>query len=168
VNYSKSRTDPLNRRYTTIILIVAVLSIASVVGFLIPSVVQENPARVVMNNSGGRVIFTHFKHADEFGYECADCHHDDIGQEKPIACGSCHPKAFDEEFKTQHQKNFPSEEACLRCHSEVPTGPLSDEDKPDTENIPLRADAFHQQCQSCHESDGGPYGKDACYECHAR
>ncbi|WP_432735301.1 cytochrome c3 family protein [Maridesulfovibrio sp. FT414] len=158
----------MKNRYIPITFIVAVCMIAAVAGFLFPPAVQENPARVVMDNSGGRVIFTHFTHAGEYGYECATCHHDDIGQDRPIPCGSCHPAAFDAKFRAEHQKNFPNTEACLRCHDEVPTGPLAEEDRPDKDNIPLRADAFHGQCMSCHENDGGPYGPDSCYECHAR
>ncbi|WP_320009347.1 cytochrome c3 family protein [Maridesulfovibrio sp.] len=158
----------MKNRYIPITLIVAVLAVAAAAGFLFPPAVQESPARVVMDNSGGRVIFAHSVHAEEYGYECSDCHHDDIGQEKPIACGTCHPVAFDAKFRVEHQKNFPSDQACLRCHDEVPSGPLAEEDKPDTSSIPLRAEAFHSQCMGCHESDGGPYGEDSCYDCHAR
>ncbi len=122
----------------------------------------------MLDNSGGRVIFTHVTHTEDFGYECSDCHHDEIGQDKPLPCGSCHPKAFDEKFRKAHQKNFANTEACLRCHENVPTGPLAEEDRPDTENIPLRSEAFHTQCMSCHENDGGPYGENSCYTCHAR
>jgi len=158
----------LKQRYIPITVIVAILAALAVAGFAVPKKVQDVPSRAVMDNNGGRVIFSHQTHAEEYGFECTDCHHDDIGQEKPLACGTCHPKAFDEKFRTEHQKAFPNTDACLRCHDEVPNGPLAEADRPDTESIPLRADAFHTQCMDCHEENGGPYGADSCYQCHAR
>jgi hypothetical protein len=158
----------LKNRYIPIITISVVLALVAAVGFLIPPAVQDAPTRVVLDNSGGRVIFNHLTHVDDYGLECSDCHHDDIGQDTPIACGNCHPAAFDKKFKAEHMKNFKSDEACLRCHDEKPTGPLSEEDRPDIESIPTRSEAFHKQCMSCHEDMGGPYGEDSCYECHAR
>ena len=158
----------MNKRYVPILALVAALLVVAVAGFLLPEGKQDVPARIVLDNTGGRVIFTHQVHVEDYGLDCTDCHHDDIGQDRPLACGTCHPAAFDKKFRAEHQKAFPSDEACLRCHSEVPKGELAPEDRPDTDFMPTRADAFHQQCQSCHEDMGsGPYGKDACYQCHA-
>lgn len=142
--------------------------VTGVAGYLLAPEKQEVPARIVMDNTGGRVIFTHLAHTDEYGFDCADCHHDEIGQGTPIACGSCHPAEFDATFRAEHQKAFPTEEACLRCHYEQPTSPLAEDNRPDIEDIPTRADAFHGQCMNCHEENGGPYGDDSCYSCHAR
>ncbi|GAB7022384.1 hypothetical protein JCM12178A_09420 [Salidesulfovibrio brasiliensis] len=122
---------------------------------------------MILDNTGGRVIFTHQAHTEEYGFDCADCHHDGIGQDEPISCGSCHPAAFDETFRAEHQKAFPDEEACLRCHYDVPGEELAEDNRPDTDFIPTRADAFHGQCMTCHEEFGGPYGDDTCYDCHA-
>ncbi len=158
----------MQKRYFQIAVIVAVMLAVGVVGYLTPVEEQDVPARVVMDNTGGRVIFTHQSHAEDYGYDCTDCHHDDIGADRFISCGSCHPTEFNEQFRADHQKAFPSDEACIRCHDDVPTGELAEEDRPDIENIPLRADAFHSQCMDCHEKDGGPYGEDSCYQCHAR
>ncbi|QJB57477.1 cytochrome c3 family protein [Pseudodesulfovibrio sp. zrk46] len=158
----------MQSRYFLISVIVTVLLAVAAAGYLIPVEKQEVQARVVMDNTGGRVIFTHKFHADDYGFDCTDCHHDDIEADTFLSCGSCHPKEFDADFRANHQNNFPSEEACLRCHDDVPTGELAEEDRPDIENIPLRADAFHAQCMDCHEENGGPYGDDTCYECHAR
>ncbi|WP_321514672.1 cytochrome c3 family protein [uncultured Pseudodesulfovibrio sp.] len=121
-----------------------------------------------MDNAGGRVIFAHLTHVKDYGYECADCHHDDIGRAFPVACGNCHPVEFGEKFRSEHGRRFADDIACLRCHVERPSGPLVAEERPIIEDIPLRADAFHQQCMQCHEENGGPYGDDTCHECHAR
>ncbi len=158
----------MQRRYIPIATIVAIMLAVAVAGYLNPVEEQEVPARVVMDNTGGRVIFNHQFHAEDYGYNCTDCHHDDIESDTFLSCGSCHPSEFNEQFRADHQKAFPTEEACLRCHDDVPEGELAEEDRPDTESIPLRADAFHTQCMDCHEQDGGPYEEDACYQCHAR
>lgn len=158
----------MNKRYYLIATIVAVCFITAIVGYTLPTMSQDVPARVILDNTGGRVIFTHQFHAEDYGFECIDCHHDDIEADTFIACGSCHPAEFDDKFRAEHQKNFPNEEACIRCHDDTPTGPLTEDERPDITNIPLRADAFHMQCMNCHEENGGPYGDDTCYECHAR
>lgn len=46
----------MKNRYIPITFIVAVLAVAAIAGFLFPPAVQENPARIVMDNSGGRVF----------------------------------------------------------------------------------------------------------------
>lgn len=162
------RYNSLQRRYIPIAVIIAVCFVAAIAGYAFTAPDKEAPVRVVMDNTGGRVIFTHMAHAEDYGLECTDCHHDDTGLDTFLPCGSCHPTEFNEEFRTTHPNNFPSEEACLRCHDEVPTGPLAEEDRPLKEDIPLRAEAFHTQCMGCHEEYGGPTGEDSCYECHAR
>ncbi|CCH50295.1 Pentaheme cytochrome c [Pseudodesulfovibrio piezophilus C1TLV30] len=158
----------LQRRYLTIAAIIAALFVIAIAGYMIPVEKQDVPARIVMDNTGGRVIFSHQAHAEDYGFDCIDCHHDDIGSDTFLACGTCHPAEFNDDFRVNHQKAFPSDEACLRCHDDVPTAPLAEDERPDIENIPLRAEAFHTQCMGCHEENGGPYGDDSCYQCHAR
>lgn len=158
----------MHKRYFPIATVVAVLLAIAVAGFTAGATEKTTPARVVMDNAGGRVIFSHKFHIEDYGLECTDCHHDDIEAETYLACGSCHPSEFNEAFRTDHPERFPDDEACLRCHYDTPTETLSDDDRPDTDFIPLRADAFHTQCMSCHEENGGPYGDDSCNDCHAR
>lgn len=159
----------MKNRYIPITIIVAVLCATALVVYLTPSGEQEVPPRVILDNAGGRVIFTHAAHTEDYGFACVDCHHDDIGQEQFISCGSCHPSEFDETFRAEHQNNFENEDACLRCHYDPPQEELAEDNRPDTEFIPTRADAFHAQCMNCHEDMGaGPYGDDTCYDCHAR
>lgn len=159
----------MQRKYIPITIIVAVLAAAAVTGFLMPAPAPETPVRVIMDNTGGRVLFTHQAHADEYGFDCTDCHHDDTDEDTFLACGTCHPRAFDETFRKEHQKAFESKDSCLRCHYDIPEGQtLPEEDRPYTEDIPLRLDAFHGQCMTCHEEYGGPTEEDSCYECHAR
>lgn len=162
------RSTPLNNRYYLIAAIVAACFALAIAGYILPATPNKAPARVIMDNTGGRVIFTHQFHAEDYGFECTDCHHDDIEAENYLSCGTCHPAEFNVQFRTDHQSSFPNEEACLRCHDDKPAGELSEDERPDIANIPLRADAFHSQCMDCHAENGGPYDDDSCYECHAR
>lgn len=160
----------MKNSYIPVTVIVAALCLAAAAGYvLFPREKEEVPTRVVMENTGGRVIFSHQVHAEEYGFECTDCHHDDIEQETFLSCGTCHPRDYDDTFRVEHQKAFSSEDACLRCHDDIPEGPtLAVEDRPYTEDIPMRLDAFHGQCMTCHEENGGPTEDDSCYACHAR
>jgi len=73
-------------------------------------------------------------------------HHADNGY--GISCGDCHHTLAEDEYADA--------QSCSECH---------DPDEGD-EEIPKRADAFHQQCAGCHEGYGaGPLEKD-CSACH--
>jgi hypothetical protein len=67
-----------------------------------------------------------------------------------ISCGDCHHTLDEDEYADAG--------SCTECH---------DPDEGD-EEMPKRADAFHQQCAGCHEGYGaGPLEKD-CSACHVR
>lgn len=149
---------------------VAVLLAVALFGYVSPKAEDTVPARVVLDNSGGRVIFSHAAHAEDYGYECVDCHHDEVEDVEsfPADCGSCHPKAVDEKFAKEHKSAFPSDEYCIRCHFDVPGETIPEDDRPYKDMILTRADAFHGQCMGCHEAEfAGPFGEDSCSTCHA-
>ena len=82
--------------------------------------------------------------------KCADCH-EDFYKEEPAGCDACHVR-----------KNEPADQAdyaaCSGCHT-VATDQL----------VPTTMTAFHDQCQGCHEKNGsGPFGDDACAQCHMK
>ena len=65
-----------------------------------------------------------------------------------ISCGDCH--------HTLEPDEYADAQSCSECHD--PTE--------GDEEVPKRADAFHQQCGGCHEDFGaGPKVKD-CNACH--
>lgn len=65
-----------------------------------------------------------------------------------ISCGDCH--------HTLEPDEYADAQSCSECHD--PTE--------GDEEVPKRADAFHQQCAGCHEDFGaGPKEKD-CNACH--
>ena len=66
-----------------------------------------------------------------------------------LSCEDCHHELLDGESDTPV--------ACIECH---------DPEEGD-EEVPKRADAFHQQCAGCHEDyEAGPVEKE-CTLCHA-
>ena len=158
----------MSKRYIPITAISISLGILALIGYLLPARQQDVPARILFENNGGRVIFSHLVHADEYGISCDSCHHEGGDLETPLACGSCHPAAFDDEFVENHIDSFPSEEACAKCH-EVEDGEVLPDLLMDVEDIPTRTTAFHDQCMNCHEEvEAGPFGENSCYSCHAR
>jgi hypothetical protein len=65
-----------------------------------------------------------------------------------MSCGDCHHTLSEDEYADAG--------SCTECH---------DPDEGD-EEVPKRADAFHQQCTGCHEGYGaGPLEKE-CSACH--
>ncbi len=117
----------------------------------------EKPIRIMFENIGGAVLFSHQKHTSASGYgtACQDCHHPhgDIEDTTFIACGTCHatPQGDDE---------FPKGCFSADCHE-------SPEDIEGTE-VSKRDVAFHDQCRGCHDDiEAGPgSGSDECRGCH--
>lgn len=159
----------MQNRYVPIAVTVALLLAVALYGYATPVSRPDVPPRVVLDNSGGRVFFDHGAHAEDYGYECTECHHDGVEGRRPLPCGTCHARNFDEAFARTHADSFPNREYCARCHDVEPAPGLSKDDLPDKDLLPLRSDAFHGQCLGCHESvDAGPYGEDSCTTCHAK
>lgn len=157
----------MQNRHVPMAVIVAALVAVAVAGYAAGDPKPDVPPRVLFDNGGGRVVFDHATHAQDLGYECADCHHDVVDDARPLACGTCHPKEFGPKFAKEHQTAFPSDAYCARCHDGDPHA--AGAELPDTDMIPLRSDAFHGQCMGCHQSeDAGPYGDDSCTSCHGK
>jgi hypothetical protein len=71
-------------------------------------------------------------------------HHSEAGY--GLACGECHHTLAPHEYDQAG--------SCIECHA------LESDD----EDMPNRADAFHQQCIACHQEYGA--GPIDCSECH--
>ena len=65
-----------------------------------------------------------------------------------ISCGDCHHTLSEEEYADA--------QSCSECHD-----PIEGD-----EEVPKRADAFHQQCAGCHEAYGAGPVKEECSACH--
>jgi hypothetical protein len=82
------------------------------------------PENVAFETDGGPVVFNHFAHAspDEFGLDCADCHHGYTKEKKkifPMNCRRCH-------YNTKYESLCESADThtrcigknCIDCHSD--------------------------------------------------
>ena len=132
-------------RLAIVLFVVGVLSFAA-----FPAKPPETPVRVVYKTNAGKVLFDHKTHADVAGYgaACVDCHHHPGGEEDTpmLACGACHGKPDQMEAVAA---------TCNECH---------DPDDYDLGEIMPRADAFHDQCITCHKDfEAGPV---KCASCH--
>ena len=129
----------MNKSSVPIILISCFLAVTGVAGYLLPSAEEANPTRVLMENTGGRVVFTHLDHSTPTGKygdsSCATCHHElNIGASaasgakalaaetsvpKVIPCKSCHGAVDNSDFIEAHQRLYRArsgDESCVSCH----------------------------------------------------
>lgn len=109
---------------------------------------EESPDEIIFDNSykqerKGPVTFSHFNHAEDYGLECTDCHHDyedgvNIWQEgDPVnKCIECHdPDESDEEIKNLRLSFHRN---CKGCHKQLYEEEISE-------------DAPFRKCSGCHE-----------------
>jgi hypothetical protein len=88
-----------------------------------PQKTPEQPLRIMLENTGGNVLFDHRGHASEDGYgiECDSCHHDiEEKGDKPQACGECHLTEADDSPK----RSDAFHKQCKGCHEEDGTAPV--------------------------------------------
>ena len=105
-------------------VILLVIGIVSYAAF--PERPPEEPIRILLPSSAGKVLFNMKKHTaeDGYGYECTDCHHDiEDPEETPEACKECHLKnKEDSEAEINTEEAFHTE--CINCHEEDGTAPV--------------------------------------------
>jgi hypothetical protein len=133
--------------------------------------------------------FNHAEHAEDYAADdCAACHHDRDIEPEPQACSNCHTDGNDARPSLRDAAHVRCAEChddmftegvvgCARCHerrdeaaSEDDYRPCADcHATPADQLIPTTTAAFHAQCRGCHEENGsGPFGDDACYQCHMK
>jgi len=132
-----------------ILLVVGVISYAA-----FPAKAPEDPVRVMYKVVAGKVLFDPKTHTAEsaYGLSCSDCHHHpeepEEDQTANVSCDICHQTL-------EKDQNWP--ESCLDCHEA--------EDLEESE-MTKKSDAFHSQCESCHqEVEAGPE-EERCNWCH--
>ncbi len=147
------------KRLYAICTVTLALLLLAVTGYLIPESRQDVPTRVLLNNKGGNVIFTHAKHAEDYGLACKDCHHDNMpSPQRSIACGECHPASFDKNYLKDHMNMFGDSSACITCHHVEYTGSTFHHD----EHLKNTGD----DCQLCHHNSDIEPEPMACSSCH--
>lgn len=163
-------------------------------GYLLPSKDEPLPQRILMENEGGRVIFTHNDHSSKESYlasDCSVCHHElnmpgfekahelfpakfSVSENTPfvLSCASCHRKADQEDFIESHQELYMSvagDSSCASCHHASFDGFAQGWNH--EEHIDITAG----YCESCHHPENYEYAegqtitveKQKCSNCHS-
>ncbi len=133
------------------ILIIVLLFVGVISYAAFPAKTPDEPIRLMYKTIAGKVLFDHKIHSADSGYglACEECHHhfefegsSGIDGEEPEvqACVVCHPLQPAEQA-------YP--ESCMECHDE--------EDLDEDIVVTNKYDAFHNQCENCHqEVEAGP------------
>ena len=99
-----------------ILLITGVICYAS---FSSPA--PENPVRLMFQNKAGKVLFTHAVHTDDYGSDCADCHHNLEDDDETYNCSECHDETGDEDLPGRADAFH---DQCKGCHEDYGAGPV--------------------------------------------
>ena len=75
------------------------MAVVAVVGYT-HDTVGKTPVRLLLENAGGRVVFDHRRHAEDYKVACEACHHESAeARENVQPCGACHGVDFDGSFR---------------------------------------------------------------------
>lgn len=119
----------MNRRLYPITILVVLLAVVAAAGYLIPAGAHEQPVRVLLPNKGGKVVFDHRVHVEDYSLECDACHHTG-DYETP--CAECHnAEAAEEQGIPNQMEAF--HQNCMSCHEKTGGGPYGKD-----------------QCNQCH------------------
>jgi hypothetical protein len=115
---------------------------------------------------GGKGMFNHDAHAQEYGLYCNDCHHNyqQGDPQEPQHCTVCHRRGEGDAMMPGRKDAFHMQ--CMGCHEDFGAGPLST-DCAGCHGMRDRTDAYHTQCMGCHEDFGAGPGNEDCSQCHA-
>ena len=150
----------VSKRYVPVAVITVLCLVAAVVGYLKkPATSAEVPLKVLLDNTGGKVVFAHAEHNRKFKIACGECHHEQRSpKDKVLACETCHVKEFDEQFAAEHMNAIP-EKNCVQCHHTV-GGINFDHDA-------HASDYAGDDCTACHHDASIEPEPQNCADCHA-
>ena len=79
------------------------------------------PNRILLdfNGGGGKIMFEHLQHSDDFDVACVDCHHtaeDELSEMQK--CGDCHLAKMPKDSAVPARKDA-FHGNCLGCHEEM-------------------------------------------------
>lgn len=150
----------MQRRYLPIAILTGILFAAALVGYLVPAKSEGPPTRILLENKGGKVIFTHKAHVEIEDQKCATCHHTSGNEQMPPKCSSCHVKKFDDAFIVKHQDEI-DDKYCTSCHH---PGAAIDNFSHDDH----AEDYAEEDCQACHHDTSIEPEPQACSDCHEK
>ncbi len=93
-----------------LMIIMLITGIVCYASFSPPS--PDEPVRLMFQNKGGKVLFTHEGHVMDYGYDCLDCHHN-IDYDETYNCSDCHESTGDE-YMPSRMDAFHIQ--CIDCH----------------------------------------------------
>ncbi len=105
------------------------IAIVMMVVFLITGIIcyasftpsaPEEPIRLMFQNKGGKVLFTHSVHAGNYTGSCQDCHHN-LDYDETYNCSACHEETGDESMPSRADAMHSQ---CIGCHEEYGAGPV--------------------------------------------
>jgi hypothetical protein len=159
----------LQKRYFLIALLTGVLTITAVAGYLLPENKEPTPRRVLLDNTGGPVVFQHADHAAKQKIPCRRCHHEQPENSKnALRCNACHGIAMDGSFRKTHADAFQGNDACVTCHhAEFARKDWGHKKHSDEFGVDCRSchhenadiEPEPQNCASCHDSAAPSDGK---------
>lgn len=136
----------MQKRYIPIVLCIVCAALIALVGYAISTPTQAMPTRILLENTGGKVVFDHQVHASQYKIECQKCHHENsTPRENVQSCGTCHGVTFDETFKTTHAQRINDLPSCVTCHHM--------EFKPSQWGHDEHSKDYGVDCRSCHHTD---------------
>ena len=105
------------RRHVFVTVFCCLMAVVAVVGYT-HDTVGKTPVRLLLENAGGRVVFDHRRHAEDYKVACETCHHESAeARENVQPCGACHGVDFDGSFREDHVAAFADDETtCATCH----------------------------------------------------
>jgi hypothetical protein len=175
----------LKNKSKPVILAALVLVLIAAAGYVRSGQKQPMPVRILFESKGGKVVFSHLVHHRDYAVECAKCHHDRpespvSGTDNALACNSCHPNEFGQDFVDNHMDSFPDDSYCVRCHHVEYDKLIFDHDA-HTEYASDCSDCHHgeeiepepQKCANCHKDEDSDEllsmrlaGHQSCAQCH--
>jgi hypothetical protein len=77
----------------------------------------EEPVRIMLKSTAGKILLDHKAHANEYDAACDDCHHEE--QDESMSCSGedCHNAESDPSRGNAFHMN------CIGCHEEAGAGP---------------------------------------------
>jgi hypothetical protein len=118
------------------------------------------PEGEIISQSGlGEVRFPHSLHADELGFDCAECHHETAATRLSMP----HDEYFEDfwiDCRTCHRESGESAApgSCAGCHH---ASPVSTADETLSAKV-----VIHRSCWQCHDSGTGVEASRSCSFCH--
>lgn len=148
------------RRHVFVTVFCCLMAVVAVVGYP-HDTVGKTPVRLLLENAGGRVVFDHRRHAEDYKVACETCHHESAeARENVQPCGACHGVDFDGSFREDHVAAFADDETSLR--DLPPYGQRAREVGPRG-----HAEEYGLSCTDCHHANADIEPEPArCTACH--